>query len=259
MVFYIFLPSDSSAAYYPGNTISEYVTKLPKQIALDEGYEVGVSEMSIPLSFFNVREDDMYMMEIMESDNTGTVEPQVRRSSIPPGRYNKDELIKVLCKTLPPLALTIKYNFSTKKVDLIVGRNNVYLSDALFNVLGGEFTPPVNSAEPIFEKNTTYTGVNMIDFNCQINRLYIYSDVVEHRVVGDSYSNLLITIDNPPVKSGDVFGHTLVKRYGDVRFLPVSKNILDTIAISIRDDQGRLIQFQNGKSMVELAFRKKHV
>ena len=43
--FYLTLPSDASATYYPDNTIARYVVKLPERIRLDGNYEVGLSEI----------------------------------------------------------------------------------------------------------------------------------------------------------------------------------------------------------------------
>ena len=55
--FYIALPSDSSAQYFPENTLSGYTTKLPREIQLDGSWECGVAEVRYPLTFFNVSED----------------------------------------------------------------------------------------------------------------------------------------------------------------------------------------------------------
>ena len=54
--FYIALPSDSSAQYFPENTLSGYTTKLPRDIVLNGVWECGVAEVRYPLTFFNVSE-----------------------------------------------------------------------------------------------------------------------------------------------------------------------------------------------------------
>jgi hypothetical protein len=43
--FYITLPSDSSANYYPDNTLARFVTKLPERIRLEGEYEMGLAEI----------------------------------------------------------------------------------------------------------------------------------------------------------------------------------------------------------------------
>jgi hypothetical protein len=62
--FYLTLPSDTSAAYYPNSTIAHYVTKLPERIHLDGDYKVGLSEIVCPHSWYNVDKKD---------ENTGSV------------------------------------------------------------------------------------------------------------------------------------------------------------------------------------------
>ena len=52
--FYVHLPSNSSSGYFPHNTISHYITKLPQTIELDGEWEVGLAEIFFPLYFDNV-------------------------------------------------------------------------------------------------------------------------------------------------------------------------------------------------------------
>jgi hypothetical protein len=46
--FYITLPSDSSADYYPDNTIARFVIKLPERIRLEGEYAVDLAEIIYP-------------------------------------------------------------------------------------------------------------------------------------------------------------------------------------------------------------------
>ena len=49
--FYVTLPSNSSSAYYPNNTISDFTTKLFKPIDLTGKWEVALTEISFPHSY----------------------------------------------------------------------------------------------------------------------------------------------------------------------------------------------------------------
>jgi hypothetical protein len=42
--FYLTLPSDAYVNYYPGNTASHFVAKLPERVRLEGNYEVELSE-----------------------------------------------------------------------------------------------------------------------------------------------------------------------------------------------------------------------
>ena len=48
--FYVTLPSDSSAGYYPNNTVARFVTKLPERIRIEGDYEMGLAEIIYPHS-----------------------------------------------------------------------------------------------------------------------------------------------------------------------------------------------------------------
>jgi hypothetical protein len=52
--FYLTLPSDAYVNYYPGNTASHFVAKLPERVRLDGNYEVGPSEIIYPHTWNNV-------------------------------------------------------------------------------------------------------------------------------------------------------------------------------------------------------------
>ena len=56
--FYVILPSDSSAEYYPDNTVARFVTKLPGRICLEGEYEMALVEIIYPHSWYNVDNED---------------------------------------------------------------------------------------------------------------------------------------------------------------------------------------------------------
>jgi hypothetical protein len=52
--FYLTLPSDASVNYYPDNTASRFVAKVPESVCLEGKYEVGLSEIIYPHTWNNV-------------------------------------------------------------------------------------------------------------------------------------------------------------------------------------------------------------
>ena len=53
--FHVVLPSDSSMAYYPYNTVARYTTQLPEEIKLQGKWVVGLTEFTFPHTFSNVK------------------------------------------------------------------------------------------------------------------------------------------------------------------------------------------------------------
>jgi hypothetical protein len=85
--FYLTLPSDSSTAYYPENTIATYATKLPERIGLDGQYEVGLCELVYPHTWFNVDNGgEIYWIGALD-----TVTNRLVRTYIKSGYYSNGE------------------------------------------------------------------------------------------------------------------------------------------------------------------------
>jgi hypothetical protein len=56
--FFVTLPSDSSAKYYPNNTVARFVTKLPETIRLQGQYEMALVEIIYPQNWCNVSDEN---------------------------------------------------------------------------------------------------------------------------------------------------------------------------------------------------------
>jgi hypothetical protein len=56
--FYLTLPSNASADVYRNNKSLNYTTNFPKPIGLSEAWEVGLSEITYPYSWYNIKDKD---------------------------------------------------------------------------------------------------------------------------------------------------------------------------------------------------------
>jgi hypothetical protein len=56
--FYVTLPSDSTADYYPNNMVAPFVTKLPEHIRLEGDYEIELAEFIYSHSWYNADNKD---------------------------------------------------------------------------------------------------------------------------------------------------------------------------------------------------------
>ena len=80
--FYLTLPSNSSMDYYPNNTVAQYTTKLNRVIELDDDWEIGLTEISIPSHVHNVIEGRCYF-------NIYLADVFIRRINVTPGDYRR--------------------------------------------------------------------------------------------------------------------------------------------------------------------------
>ena len=77
---------------------------------------------------------------------------------------------------------------------------------------------------------------------------------MEARIVGDSLVPLLRIV---PVTGG--IGETVTKIYQKVHYVPIQRKSFQTLEIYIRDDLGKPVPFQRGKSIITLTFRQKRL
>ena len=124
--FYITLPSNASMKVFPRNTQSHFITKLASALSLVNKYEVGLSEIIIPRSFFNItysnnKYDLTYEEEIMQHEDYIKYEipltPLTENESL-----NKTEisLIETLNKNIHTLTKSNIVTFILENDDIII-------------------------------------------------------------------------------------------------------------------------------------------
>ena len=92
----------------------------------------------------------------------------------------------------------------------------------------------------------------MVDMDQGFDTIYVYTDVVESRIVGDSLAPLLRSL---PV--GGSHGATVHNKFTNVHYVPLLYSHFKSIEINIRDDTGRFMPFEYGKVTVTLHFRRR--
>ena len=85
-----------------------------------------------------------------------------------------------------------------------------------------------------------------------LDSLYVYTDDVESRIVGDSLVSLLRIV---PIQGAH--GRTISKHFNNAQYLPLLRKDFGTIEIVIRDDTGHALPFERGKVTVTLLFRRR--
>ena len=94
-------------------------------------------------------------------------------------------------------------------------------------------------------------GSRVSDLDQGFSSLYVYCNVVQPTVVGDTFVPLLRIV---PVEGKT--DHTVTRTYQNIQYLPVQANNFETVEIQIAKDTGELVPFERGKAVVTLHFRK---
>ena len=85
-----------------------------------------------------------------------------------------------------------------------------------------------------------------------VESLFVYCDVLEPRVVGDSQVPLLRIV---PVEGGN--GELVTRIYENVHYVRLQRKTFQTIEINIRDRAGVNVPFEAGTLNVTLHFRQR--
>ena len=93
---------------------------------------------------------------------------------------------------------------------------------------------------------------HVVQMDQGFDTIYVYTDVVESRIVGDSVAPLLRAL---PV--GGRHGETVSDRFTNIHYVPLLYSHFKSIEMDIRDDTGRRVPFEYGRVTVTLHFRRR--
>lgn len=263
--FYVTLPSNSSAQYYPNNTAGHYLPKLPQPVELSGEYEVGLSEIHISQIYGDVNKDvleftyrepnalpDAHYNADEDDKSTWTR----HRMKVPRGNYqDKETFIADLNKLAEHLSeqypdqrkrVLFSYNERLEKaiVELPLMYGELHLSSSLAKLLGMSIStllgPKIFYAEEDVILNPDYRSV------------FIYCDIVTPRAVGDYMVPLLRTMPPKKIKRDNV--HLI---YEKPHYIPVSRSTINTVELFITNDYGKEIIFREGHTIITLHFRRR--
>lgn len=247
---YLTLPSNSSGSYFPNNTLTNFKTHLQKPLRLEHGeWEVGLSEIQYPRSWMTLRSLEETQIDILERkhwdphkedwDQDLTMTVYLHR-----GYYaGAADLVTELNKKLSGKA-TFQWIQEKRQVMAANAKGFVVrLSDTVTKLLGLPW-------------RTFYTchrtaGEPLVNIKRDLESLFVYCDLVEHQIVGDTMVPLLRIV---PVRGK--MGDYVTKTYENVHYVPASGGHVQTVEIDIRDDSGRPIPFESGRVIVVLHLRK---
>ncbi len=95
-------------------------------------------------------------------------------------------------------------------------------------------------------------GYSIVDLRRGFESLYVYSSIVESRIVGDKIAPLLRIV---PITGRH--GEMVTARFDHVQYMPVLSREFEDVEIEIRDDTGRPVPFERGKVTVTLHLRRR--
>jgi hypothetical protein len=248
--------AEFSSTLYPSNTVAKFTTRLCRPVEMRAGgtYEIAVTKIQFPISFHNVNEKDFFVTEYLlsEDDDGEDVKSEFKTVTLPKGNYSDlKQLLHYLNKlTVVKNNLALDYNEDSGRVEVVwsgrEGRKMVDLSPKLramlgFKPTGEEFLAEGPAPNPVH----LYANVHQ--------QLFVYCDVVEPQLVGDSSERVLCTVGIEDVTR---FGYLFKQRYINPDYIPLLKTNFDTIEIDIRTYEDLPAPFEYGPSLVKVHIRR---
>jgi hypothetical protein len=246
--FYVTLPSNSSALHFPDNKPGLFTTNLAHPINLRGRWECALSELTYPVTWYNISPDaDFYILHT----ETG----RVKTVTVPEGYYaDVAQLLSVMYNLIvsddPSYANAVGISIDEingKAVfDIAVGYQILWVDEQLAQVFG------------MMRHTASPSGVSKsarpIDIRRGSHGLFVYTDIVSHSMVGDSSVPLLRIV---PLDG--LGGEMVTRTYDKMHYVPISRSNIDTIEMNISDEFGRIINFKGGRTVAKLHFRPRRL
>lgn len=245
--FYLTLLSNSSMNYFPNNKSTCFSTQLQKSIQLSDEWSVALVELQYPCTLLSVNNQDNVLLVTFKTTN-GSVKKHIK---IETGNYDSidDLLLQINSNSHIRDKVVFSMNASTKRVSVDFKTDDIKslkLSNRLSFQLG-------------FEPNTNLYAIKHGSHPANIllgiiPQMFIYCDIVEPQVVGDTVAQLLriVTVD----KDKYVYGSHKMITFSQPHYIPVLKREFETLEIDIRSDSGKPVPFEFGTVCIKLHFKK---
>jgi hypothetical protein len=281
--FYMTLPSTSSSKLFPENTTANYITHLYKNVELRGAWEVAVTEFHFPHTFFNVNKGSNKVKAQRSMPLAAVSKDRTVKQLKAHNHLNKAEGAKIG---------VVNPGYYKNDADFLTAVNQVFFTMELGeirinpNTHGGHFFPYLNPSENDFESELKRDevetpmfitlgevlsrqlgyepGVNIsaepiakMPLNLSYglpSHIYIYSDIVESSMVGDTHVPLLKMIN--PQHSKYKYGEEATVIIHTPQYMPIAKYQFDTIQIDLREQKGHNVPFTYGSSAIVLHFRR---
>ena len=144
-----------------------------------------------------------------------------------------------------------------KQLKTLLGFNDIIISERNENAV---LTNPSSKVDPNAEVRSKpphkqifkITAPKRIDMDESKYNMFVYSNLCENTIVGNTQVPLLRTI---PITGKERSIRYISHYFEDKRYIPLSSNFFQAIEIKITDEYGELIDFRYGKVIVTLHLR----
>jgi hypothetical protein len=226
--------------------------KLPKRIVFQpEEYEVGLAEISYVKSnkFKLPSNSKVYGPPSLDPNTT----KEVGWVTLPEHtKYSSNgQVAEEINKLLLQENASLIWNQHKQRFEVILRVSPIVFSKNLARKLGFTSDTLEENGNVFFRSRMTYTADSPPSMGDDVYQVYVYSDIVQPQIVGDSLVPLLRIVNLSGAKN------EIVNQQFRPYYKPVAKLDFDTIEILLYNEFGEEFEFTRGECVVTLHFRRK--
>jgi len=239
------LPSNVKSLTEKRNKTGHYTTYLPKILTIDKKkWKVAVIDISYVVSWFNITMENCAIVITKEGSTDF-------RRHIPLNHYQDTaSLVQAIDELLQQSPGNSRMKLQDNKPVLWVASGvSVIFHEITAAMLGFNGFHYKNEYEKSF---VPFVATNRANVHLPLQNIYIYSNIVEHIAVGDTYAPLLQVV---PVQK-NVYGSVQHHQFLNPLYMSLSTDELSVIEVKLCDDRGNEIDFAVGNVVIKLKFRK---
>ena len=252
--------SNVSGELFPDNTHSSFTNLLPEQVNLEVQGEVAISEITYPSMHQNITEGYFKFFDEKLSKSTSTYNPE-------PGLYIYiTDVVEAMNRLIQETnnhnetCITVKDSRRMQKALNMLANDSSGLSFCITNLVD-IFGNNVKNHFGVLKKGKGPHEPQFAYDIVRIHSLFIYSDLVEYNIVGDTKAPLLRCFPFiSKLKGGDIITtgqYMNYQTFSNLQFRPLLKKCFHSIHIDLRDTSGEKIPFVSvGSTRLVLMFRK---
>ena len=175
---------------------------------------------------------------------------------VPAGYYpTAEKLVKAINDAVTLRGFKMKYDKATQKIHVQLPTSEDE-SDFERRRRAMAFGVPLNDMLGFKRESRPYGGHTVgdhpVDVHRGVHNYYVYVDMAEHVIVGDTRAPLLRIV---PIEYEDTQATTKTVIFDSPHYIPVRKSETETIKVHITDDTGRAIPFTHRKTYVKVHLR----
>lgn len=254
--FFITLPSNTECPEFPDNTPSSYKIGLPAPLEFEDlNWEVALVELVYPRTWQNIgnKQNDIRYNFI----KTDYYAPYEIIKSIPQNNYNSIHDVVAAIETVSrPDGFSGHFTIDKltgKCILSLYGQEKVKMDMGLARILGFKDNSYKNVHKDM-KRHRQIVADYPPNLNANLNVIYIYTNLIQTSLVGNSYVPLLRTV---PANLTTDFGNVVVESFFLPHYFPLAARYFTYIEIKLTDHAGQPIQFMTGSVVAKLHIRRR--